>query len=114
MSRIASITKAASNEKRDIREEMAYIGTINMMRITILMQIKVSITHSMVTSTLRTPEGRTVYAIPAFTHSEKVNGSPNTIWRRNVDYHRCSSSCVSLFRPHSQHNMDKSTLTVVR
>lgn len=36
MSRIASITNAASSENRAIREEIAYMGTMSMIRITIL------------------------------------------------------------------------------
>lgn len=36
MSRIASIKKAASREKSEIREATAYNGTMSMMRITIL------------------------------------------------------------------------------
>ena len=40
MSRKASITKAASSEKRDTKEETAYSGTINRIRTTILMETK--------------------------------------------------------------------------
>jgi hypothetical protein len=40
MSRKASITKAASSEKRDIKEETAYNGTITMIRTTILRETK--------------------------------------------------------------------------
>ena len=36
MSRIASIKNAAFNENKEIRDEIAYIGTISIMRMTIL------------------------------------------------------------------------------
>lgn len=40
MSRITSITNAASKENNAIREAIAYIGTINMIRMTILLQAR--------------------------------------------------------------------------
>jgi hypothetical protein len=36
---MTSITNAASNEMREMKEEMAYIGTINIIRTTILWEL---------------------------------------------------------------------------